>query len=622
MKKNTIYLIITLILICYMRIANAFPQANSQEYNDLKDINSSFVVDYLDAYNQLHNDKLSTLSESFLATYKNTFLYAQTAKDLIDFYYSKNNYESITALYPLIDKKYISATTRCQYDIASLKIDDSIISSNTDINGKIPDACDDLITLKYKKSKLSQEEQKIILYKLIMAGDIDSFNKISKVFGFGVLAPSSITSQAMEQLRSPFAIVYKTNNIGKTDPESVMYLINKPSNKLSFSATVDRQFINNSLALSLALHQDFDEAIELFKNGDKKYFTDEMYEWQMRSYLAKQDWENIINNYKQLPSNLKNSNLWLYWTGIAYQKQNQPEEAMAYFKKQKDSGSYYYILGRDALNEKISTSKISPNSSFVLPEDIEKAIDVYLISQRYNDKLLEQITRQYILDTTSSISQEDLTNISQIIEHSGWYDLGIALATNITPTNIPLNYPMPYLTSYKTYAKKYQIETSYSLAISRQESRFKANVIAFDGGVGLMQLMPGTAAYISSNGSMQNCYKDSYDCNIQMGTWYLSHLSQKFGGNIIYSTAAYNGGPNRARRWQLSFNDLDNRIQIELIPIRITRGYVAKILTNKFMYDMQLNSVKYKTLTEYVMSIANTESKYIDDGEDTDAGKI
>ena len=46
---------------------------------------------------------------------------------------------------------------------------------------------------------------------------------------------------------------------------------------------------------------------------------------------------------------------------------------------------------------------------------------------------------------------------------------------------------------------------SFSMAITRQESRFNRNALAFDGELA-MQIMPATASYIAKMGS-ENCTK-------------------------------------------------------------------------------------------------------------------
>jgi soluble lytic murein transglycosylase-like protein len=103
----------------------------------------------------------------------------------------------------------------------------------------------------------------------------------------------------------------------------------------------------------------------------------------------------------------------------------------------------------------------------------------------------------------------------------------------------------------------------------------------------------------------------------------LDHLYNKFGNNIIYTTAGYNAGPGRAHRWQQAFGSLDNRIQIELIPFKITRDYVQKVVTNKIVYDARLSKDKQVDLIDYLNRMNTKDSTYIvDDDNSTGDGSL
>ncbi len=78
-------------------------------------------------------------------------------------------------------------------------------------------------------------------------------------------------------------------------------------------------------------------------------------------------------------------------------------------------------------------------------------------------------------------------------------------------------------------------------AIAWQESGWNQHVIARDGGIGTMQLMP----YTAQNLNVQ--YKNRYDPyklfdNVELGTLYLRILWNNFGGNLTKVISAYNEG--------------------------------------------------------------------------------
>jgi soluble lytic murein transglycosylase len=53
------------------------------------------------------------------------------------------------------------------------------------------------------------------------------------------------------------------------------------------------------------------------------------------------------------------------------------------------------------------------------------------------------------------------------------------------------------------------------------------------------------------------------------------------------ATAAYNAGPNRAKKWQATM-PLEGAIYAETIPFSETRSYVQKVMANAHLYAYQL----------------------------------
>ena len=61
------------------------------------------------------------------------------------------------------------------------------------------------------------------------------------------------------------------------------------------------------------------------------------------------------------------------------------------------------------------------------------------------------------------------------------------------------------------------------------------------------------------------------------------------GGNLIFVAAAYNAGPGNLARWQERLGiEHDPLLFLESIPVRETRDYVKKVLTNLWSYRARL----------------------------------
>ena len=109
-----------------------------------------------------------------------------------------------------------------------------------------------------------------------------------------------------------------------------------------------------------------------------------------------------------------------------------------------------------------------------------------------------------------------------------------------------------------------QVEREYGLpsgivdAVIYQESRGRINAVSVKGALGLMQLMPGTAAQLGVN-------PYDPDQNIRGGARYLRQQIDRFG-SIPLALAAYNAGPGAVVRYG------------GIPPYRETQNYVATIL--------------------------------------------
>ncbi|MGQ0812292.1 MAG: lytic transglycosylase domain-containing protein [Nitrospiraceae bacterium] len=111
----------------------------------------------------------------------------------------------------------------------------------------------------------------------------------------------------------------------------------------------------------------------------------------------------------------------------------------------------------------------------------------------------------------------------------------------------------------KFYAKQYRLDPALLRAVIKAESDFRQDAVSRKGAVGLMQIMPKTAA------SLQ--VADPYDSlqNIRAGAHQLRRLLNRYRGNLSLALAAYNAGAQRVKGHQIP-------------RIRETRVYVRKVL--------------------------------------------
>ncbi len=109
-------------------------------------------------------------------------------------------------------------------------------------------------------------------------------------------------------------------------------------------------------------------------------------------------------------------------------------------------------------------------------------------------------------------------------------------------------------------ARLYQLPEPFIRAVMRVESDFNHDVVSSAGAMGLMQLMPRTAAAMG--------VRDPFDAqqNIFGGARYLRVLANKFNGDLVLTIAAYNAGEGAVLRYR------------GVPPYQETRRYVQRVL--------------------------------------------
>jgi soluble lytic murein transglycosylase-like protein len=136
----------------------------------------------------------------------------------------------------------------------------------------------------------------------------------------------------------------------------------------------------------------------------------------------------------------------------------------------------------------------------------------------------------------------------------------------------------------------WQVDPALAFAHALQESNFRATAVSPANARGLMQIMPGTARDHASRLSLGASYEDLNDpqVNLAYGQRHLAMLrdSAATGGALPKIMAAYNAGLTPVARWNSEINDQnDPLLWMESIPYWETRGYVAIVMRNYWMYE-------------------------------------
>ena len=128
------------------------------------------------------------------------------------------------------------------------------------------------------------------------------------------------------------------------------------------------------------------------------------------------------------------------------------------------------------------------------------------------------------------------------------------------------------------------------------ESLFNTSAKSHRGAMGLMQIMPATAKFISSNKEVKRNNSNILkipEINLDVGQEYIEYLLnlKLINGNLIYLAAAYNGGPGNLETWLEKINHLNDALFfMESIPSRETRWFIEKVLTKYWIYENKVGN--------------------------------
>ncbi len=133
-------------------------------------------------------------------------------------------------------------------------------------------------------------------------------------------------------------------------------------------------------------------------------------------------------------------------------------------------------------------------------------------------------------------------------------------ATTSGYTSTTQSVPSDLLSIFKEASETYGVDINLLTAIARQESNFHTDATSSSGAMGVMQLMPATAAGLGVS--------DAYDAyqNIMGGSKYISQLLSKYDGDVSLALAAYNAGSGNVAKYG------------GIPPFKETQNYVTKVL--------------------------------------------
>lgn len=318
----------------------------------------------------------------------------------------------------------------------------------------------------------------------------------------------------------------------------------------------------------------------------------EVYRWQARTALMKNDWHTVTAAIGRMPAGESESEQWQYWLAHAEHAAGNEAQSQRIFSTLARERSYYGFLAADQLGQRynFSDEPLQADESIISAlertDTIVRALELYRVGQ-------EGRGRSEWDAAVAMLSENQKRQASLLAHRWGWHSQAISTAAGAGHLDdMQLRYPLPYRAVFEKYSRASQVADSWAYGISRSESMFMRDVRSSAGAIGLMQLMPETgrrtAAEINLPYTGTATLTDP-DANIRLGTAYLGMMLQRFDDNRVLATAAYNAGPQNVEEWLPSNGSVDPKIWIENIPYDETRRYVRRVLMTDTIFNWRLS---------------------------------
>ncbi|MGB0698164.1 MAG: transglycosylase SLT domain-containing protein [Parvibaculales bacterium] len=361
----------------------------------------------------------------------------------------------------------------------------------------------------------------------------------------------------------------------------------------------ETHFLKSLIARSYYIEGKVPEALKLAREAAESRNLVQMADWHaaLAAYRLGQI-DLAITHFEKLASNRTASDALRakasFWAARSLRQTGEVQKAEEHFRVAAQSGpNFYALLAMQHIRGGVAIEwrRVDNNGDdlFAAHPAVRRATALRAAEQEE----LAELELLYLQERLSDIEARALLGFARERQYPA---LQLALAARLGG-NIANGLPLPLLESNYPIVEieTRGIDRALLLALIRQESRFKARAKSHAGARGLMQIMPGTAAFVTGDWSLyrrrgRDQLLDS-ELNLEIGQKYLAMLMGEdyFNGSLVHMLAAYNGGPGNVRRWRRELTEVkDPLLFIESLPAPETRDYVQKVMTNLWIYRDRL----------------------------------
>lgn len=386
--------------------------------------------------------------------------------------------------------------------------------------------------------------------------------------------------------------------LARTDFELANQYWNKYQQQYAFSIQQIGE-MQRDFALASVKH-DHPDALKWLTSVNKNFLNDKVSLTRIKLALRTQNWPALLDFIIELPEKEQNSLQWRYWLARALEQTGKSRQAQRVYRKLARERDYYGFLAAERINAKYRlqhrsiTFTPAEQTQLMKNPSIAGAYEFYQLGQLKSEtgtKWILNARREWQYAVNHLNSREQAV-AAALASRWRWYDRALITAAKAGYyDDLDVRFPLAYYPNFAAGASNQNIDLAWVYGITRQESLFMSEVRSHAGALGLMQLMPATGRHVARKiGLSLRSTRDilDIDTNISLGTAYLRQMLERFNGNYMLATAAYNAGPNRAKRWAEENACVPADVWVELIPFNETRKYVRRVLFYTRVFESRL----------------------------------
>lgn len=316
------------------------------------------------------------------------------------------------------------------------------------------------------------------------------------------------------------------------------------------------------------------------------------------------------NEAQQVLAETRSTDKYGYYGFLAARELNQPLLALELFSSSALSGYQEKVKRLARINDtnasEITLEFLQTISSGKAPSDTHLYL-VSLLKADQKDLFIETV--RYFIETLDANKSNDFQvaqNYIEALQYMGHYATGFSFSSKLSGAarndalkEAPeLFYPAGFYAPAQKYSTQRGFETALTFSIIRQESMFNSNARSPVGAIGLMQLMPQTAASIAKELKIPNFDPKTLfnpSVNINFGTHLLDQLEIRFKGRFTAIVASYNGGPHNVDRWIKGSTAADEVEFVEDMVFSETRSYTKILSRNMAVYRLLIDPAVTKS---------------------------